>query len=575
MNTLNQTNLAWKYFAQTNANKIENLRIQHSFLNLRNIDLSIFKRLTRVVIKNTTLTTLPKKIIQEIPLLETLLIKNNKLLRTVEESFLKEACHLKKLRIQGVNLNPFETQEFFRNLTMNSSNLKVTLLDWQNNNFRVFKKDFLTAFPKVKSLILTNSQIHSFEEGTFAMTNLEKIQINNNKLKSLPEKTFRTLLEKTSDVSLEENEILCDCKMKWMQKYILKHDRNEPRRYENLICLLQNKSIYLLKDFLLKCINGTTASSENESSSLNNKCSTHENKEVLQKYIQSTTSTVLYSVKKAEYKFKLQIKNEQPQKLHITLGNQIILDDSFLWLLNYTNSTFPVLRCIKPTQRYLILEVRPNTNYLVCLETKNELSEPSTNLYDCQPIKTQNLLQNQTWLTRKSIFLSIITIITLMSGSFGFGALIIYIWIRKNPSLIRNSKRVIVVKRQDKTHTLIMPRHYERLNQYDDASLKALKIFNCSLDTPRPSISYDTLSTASYVSAIQPTPFELLTYRINRLREIFEQDNRLPKNTEEQLQLQVSTYYKPRLPPNVDLLLEYELYTIATSITTTTTTTRV
>lgn len=105
------------------------------------------------------------------------------------------------------------------------------------------------------------------------------------------------------------------------------------------------------------------------------------------------------------------------------------------------------------------------------------------------------------------------------------GALLVYLIIRKNPSLLRGSKRVVMVKHRAADAIVMPPNFKEVCEKRKDVKRppKSSSLAN-KRSTFRRSISETSIistrsAAASYVSAVEPTAVQLLHWRLERLRD--------------------------------------------------------
>jgi len=160
----------------------------------------------------------------------------------------------------------------------------------------------------------------------------------------------------------------------------------------------------------------------------------------------------------------------------------------------------------------LIQNLEPQKSYLICVFDDVEFN---VNLLDCVPHTTQPLAANQAWLTFGSKPFAIVILVVVSIGAFIVGSGIFYFLVRKNPTLIKGSKKVIVVKRMDKQQVMIMPDGYKNYKNNSNSSNESSDVSNT-----------DNCSVVSYISAIQPSPMELLAYRLERLREKIQEESK-------------------------------------------------
>ncbi|KAJ9592208.1 hypothetical protein L9F63_001209 [Diploptera punctata] len=150
-------------------------------------------------------------------------------------------------------------------------------------------------------------------------------------------------------------------------------------------------------------------------------------------------------------------------------------------------------------------KTQPSTSYTVCAASINEDSLSPLN---CRAHTTMAEESERAWLLNDeqvivwSIFATVILI------CFVFGGALVYILIRRYPRLIKGNKRVIIV-RQRPWDVMVMPKEYYYTTKGED----------CTRFRRNSETSYYTARTSStsYVTAIQPTPVQLISWKFNRM----------------------------------------------------------
>ncbi|EEB12961.1 hypothetical protein Phum_PHUM216680 [Pediculus humanus corporis] len=187
-------------------------------IDLGGINLNRLKNLKELNLFNTTTCSLKRKLFSDVPNLKKLVIQNNVHLKMAEYSFLKYS-RLKILTINGIHLNPNESNTFFKNLTGDVIISYISVLDWSYNNFGNLKKEILTNFRRVDTLALKHSNIKNVDDNIFHHLNIKYLHLegallmvifSKNKPKGIISKNeermkLENLSDKSRELSLNKN----------------------------------------------------------------------------------------------------------------------------------------------------------------------------------------------------------------------------------------------------------------------------------------------------------------------------------------------------------------------------------
>ena len=460
--------------------KIKKFKIENSPTDLGGINLNQLKNLKELNLFNTTTRSLKRKLFSDVPNLKKLVIQNNVHLKMAEHSFLKYS-RLKILIINGIHLNPNESNTFFKNLTGDVKISHISVLDWSYNNFVNLKKEILTNFRRVDTLALKHSSIKNVDDNIFHHLNIKYLHLEGNYIKNLPQKIFEPLfMNKYTEIYLYENQITRDCHLKTYEFMIKYKNDND----DNIIC----------------------EKSENFQRAIKKKSNKFSNFCHIDEFINDDDDD-------DDNKEKFQIEIIRPDLMAVNLKEP--LKNFTLRLMEFSN--FPREKnshCVWKNKKKIFFKIVSNVHYVLCLNFRENPSSSYTNY--CLPF-TNRALKKKTKTNKQSFQLLILSITFSILFIITLGALLMVIFSKNKPKGIisKNEERIKLENLSNKSRE-------SSLNK--NCSDKPLSM-NLRFSYPKhseSSDSFETLSTVSYVSANQPNQMELLNYKLNKLRETFQ-----------------------------------------------------
>ena len=192
---------------------------------------------------------------------------------------------------------------------------------------------------------------------------------------------------------------------------------------------------------------------------------------------------------------------------------QIFQDDYILlWISsddqNDMKCNFTTFKCetCKLSHSYIAkFKTEPSTSYTLCAVSLH--GDPVSPL-NCRAHTTLPQENERPWLLNDEQILAWSIFAAAVLVCFICGGFIVYIIIRRYPRLIKGNKRVIIVS-QRPWDVMVMPKEY-----YYTTKSENYTRFRRNSET-----SYYTARTSStsYVTAIQPTPVQLISWKFNQM----------------------------------------------------------
>jgi len=127
----------------------------------------------------------------------------------IPNSLLKDSKNIQKLSLINCSLNKVPTQ-------MLNTTIYLIYLDLSFNNLEEINRNSFKIFQRLEYLILRNARIRFISAGVFDIPLLQSLDLSDNNLISLNREAFSLNLLKPLNLILANNEIKCDCKLKWM-----------------------------------------------------------------------------------------------------------------------------------------------------------------------------------------------------------------------------------------------------------------------------------------------------------------------------------------------------------------------
>ncbi|XP_078669195.1 trophoblast glycoprotein-like isoform X1 [Branchiostoma floridae x Branchiostoma belcheri] len=203
------------------------------FNNLTAIPPMFLPRLAKLKLYNNHLVNITAGAFRDLSGLTHLYLSSIPTLQMLHDNAFQGLNNLVLLSIRKNNLKKIPTLQDIPN---------IVTLDLSVNNFTTIKNTTFRTLNKLKELKLGSCNIQSIEAGTFADNYaLEKLDLTNNKLETLPENLFFPFepshaLDEGLNIALWENPWLCDCNLQWLTDSIERIGAFDPVTYIPLVC---------------------------------------------------------------------------------------------------------------------------------------------------------------------------------------------------------------------------------------------------------------------------------------------------------------------------------------------------
>ncbi|XP_015434607.1 PREDICTED: leucine-rich repeat transmembrane protein FLRT1-like [Dufourea novaeangliae] len=512
--------------------------------------LSIFEATKRIVLTNNKFTSLRKAVFRHLTTLEELSIRDN-IVSQAEFNLLETVAN--SLVILELNRAINDT-EVLRNILGGGTLSKVQILSLRRNTIPVISHELFVGVPAVVSLYLEDSRIKTVSRRAFdpIAYSIEQLFITGNMITSLPTGLFDSILraKRNFRMAIHNNPWNCECNLKWLQDL----KTNSPSIFnEDLYCSTPEMNAGKSFNRAEFCPSDSTIPTtlvENSSTASTNHNPEHPTtteisattgtvaspviaincsfaKSYIQKSLLSTTSRKLLStdVQLPSRLTDFFVLKTTDRYILINLPN---LDKAakLFWFNN--DDVEGSVSCAKNIRHaYLVQNIDQQTTYTICLLRDNEDTVSPLN---CLAVTTGSAYESRTWLTNSDKAEAISLLAVSFALLFLVGVVVTYLVIMKYPSLLRCSKRVMLVKKNN-VDAIVLPKgvHVDRKERRFGTVTPANNKFEDGYITPLPPvpvplprvsrISRVSLQSDlnSYVSELEATETQLASWRLTRL----------------------------------------------------------
>ncbi|KAK2584466.1 hypothetical protein KPH14_006841 [Odynerus spinipes] len=430
----------------------------------------IFAEVETLSLLDNKISSLSRNVFGKFFKLKQLLVQNN-IVDYAESDLLADVANsLEVLQLDAV----IKDREVLRNITGKKilSNLKSLMI--RENYIPVLSPELFTGVPKIRSLFVDGSGLTEIGLNSFGSMagSLELLILKHNQLSTLPNGIFNFVLpsKRQFRVYLTENIWNCDCELKWIQEFI---QRYPFAIIEVPLCTTPEANAQLSFVEARFCNENNTDTStttqkieitsedQNDSSIDRNTigvvCSKIVSNNFLSsKIIDKTLPPVDYEFQRRFQDFVLTELNDGTILVDLPdLEGEAVL----LWFENqFQKDIQGSIHCTKNVKgSYVLKDTSPSTTYTVCLSDNQQDGFSPLN---CLGITTQPGLEDRPWLTNGHKTVVCLILITLVLFFCAISSFCMFIVIRRHPSLLKGSKRVMLIKHR-KLRAMVLPRDVE------------------------------------------------------------------------------------------------------------------
>nr|XP_012134935.1 PREDICTED: leucine-rich repeat transmembrane protein FLRT1-like [Megachile rotundata] len=489
---------------------------------------SIYKSTKSIIMVSNRLDSLRRSTFRHLKALSDLTIQNNTI-ELAEFDLLADVADSLTILDLSAAINNRET---LRNITGGSVPLsKLQILSIRENSVRIIDRQLFSAVPSVQSLYLDNSKVEKVARDTLEpmASSILQVFLNGNNITTLPEGLFDRVInsKRSFRMTAKDNPWHCNCSLKWM----LDHVGHESSIMVGIpTCktpeINAGKS-FTKANFCYQSNSTSPAVTSGSTESTKHDWSPTTTRPTEPANINLTcNATFLYTgSRKLMSSDFLQIPARFPRfYVYRNLDGGIVanlpnLDEgvTLLWFDNHdVEGSLSCARNVK--QSYLIQSIDPWATYTICLLVGNTTSP--LNCLAASPVG-----ESVAWLknTDKGWVYGILVLLLILL--FLVGAVAAFLMVRRHPTLLRGSKRVMLVKHRN-LDVIVLPKGVDMSEEKSSVDQKSQEdgyitpLPPVPVPGPRRSrvsrISVQS-DVHSYVSQIEPTDTQLDSWRLTRL----------------------------------------------------------
>ncbi|XP_028162171.1 uncharacterized protein LOC114354111 [Ostrinia furnacalis] len=429
---------------------------------------------------------------------------------------------------------------------------RLTRVDLSSNYFgRFIRAHTFMGLKSCEFLFLNSCHITAIGLGAFdSLVSIKSLFLNDNFLITVPPSLFKSILTVDSHptILLHGNSWQCDC----LQEDLIKMSKNglipiDPtchrptEMFGKSFTELQNYCSTFSQDKEIESL--TMLSKDSVVTSIDQSCSFGEepsnntslrvvspiayfdcpNISFINNFKESRPSRSLKDVSESDWlKPTFLLRNSDVSVMQV--GSSAAPNGyGLLWYQSSCPNEVYCLRTIPTFLRVYRYNILPTTEYTFC---PIDLTSVAIPMHSCVTYNLSALEGSQNVVYRYFQSPSILYIsIGVGLISLGLGAMCVYMIIRKNPNLLKGSKRLVFVRHRN-VDALVLPPKIPLRNtdsfMEDDIFSKNGKIFTVPDDSKlyvnhfvrSNSVRSDKSSTPTYISAMQPTEAQLAEWRI-------------------------------------------------------------
>ncbi|XP_076382477.1 uncharacterized protein LOC117225771 [Megalopta genalis] len=489
----------------------------------------IFKAMTSLSLLDNDLVSLGRASFQPLSRLKSLIVQDDIVERADRDLLEHVAGTLGTLDLSGA----IADQLVLRNITGAGSLGRLLSLSLQRNTIAQITDETFLGVPKVQALYLMDSSIRSLSRDSLKpmSSSIEKLIITGNQITSLPQGLLDGVLSSHRPffMALKGNLWNCDCGLKWMQDAIKNHSdvatdgpacaspsENVGKTFDTAVFCRQDSGVTGTEQTSTSSSTGQTAAEvSTEAEMIGVNCSTPQ-------FLASASQRKLLSsdlkIQSRLQGFAVNSVTDESIMLKLPSRQQRL---TLLWF--ESGDPARTVKCARYVSHiYQVQDIDPQTTYTICL--LNDNGDTVTPL-NCLAATTLPSYESRAWLRNRdqpgSLLLLALTVIMV----FALGILATYLSIRKHPSLLRGSKRVMLVKKNI-VDAIVLPRGVNVEEQRGGSLKRGNAKSEDGYITPLPPtpvppprdyrISRVSLQSDwnSYMSEMEPSESQLVSWRM-------------------------------------------------------------
>ncbi|XP_046595396.1 uncharacterized protein LOC107225314 isoform X1 [Neodiprion lecontei] len=473
-----------------------------------------FQELRGLAIIGNRINALRKSLFDGLTSLEELAIVDNSIVLPEPELLVGTANSLQILQLD----NAIRGERTLTKVIGSRPLRRVIVLSLTRNRLPKLSRNIFKGVPNVQSVHLTDSGVSMIEPGALDpfSRSIRQLFLARNNLTYLPTNAFSRILRSNPNfrVTLANNDWNCSCGLNWLKNLTTilidvprcsRPDRNAMLSFtEADFCEQSDRPSTAVLESTDEPVKGDPESMTLTCDQKDQEADTRTTRRLL---------SVREFIVRTGYPgfFLSQVTNGS---VHVVVGSEAT-SYTLVWFVKDLEDIEPQsVKCVTDVAGSVTLtELQPGLVYIVCLLDRNngDLTSP----FNCQSIQMPNKESGRLWLTDEAKTpiiggLTVVLVVVCVSGAMGS-----YCIVRRNPRLLKGSKRIIMVNHRA-ADAIVLPA---------DCRLDSLSNTGSFARVPGPTVSSSRSSTTSYVSGIQPTRMQLLSWRIGRIREILACDN--------------------------------------------------
>lgn len=483
----------------------------------------IYEKTSKIIIVNNKIASLRKAMFRHLEALQELSIQEN-MVKSAEFNLLEEvAGSLTNLELcQAIN-----DREVLKNITGADELFKLKLLSLYGNVISRIDEKLFAGVSKIESLYLHDSDIATVSRDVLKpmASSILLLTLNRNKITSLPEGLLDSAISsaKRFHIYVENNPWHCDCNLKWMQDFVEDHSSmidnpicNTPPMNAGKSFAVANfscdeSSITIPTTILNTGLSGSVEHDSNQ----NNRTSTprifsttttNNNNDKIRVTCNATdTFLQTYNSRKLQSTTDVQFYPRFPNfyvskildtSILVNLPNLTQSGVTLLWFDN--NNVYSSVRCARNAKRsYLVEDIDPQATYTICLLDDNGKFISPLN---CLAVTTRPAYESRTWLTNADKTLVLSLSIASLLLLFFVGGFLSFLLIRRYPTLLRGSKRVMLVKRWN-VDAIVLPRGVDANQKWQRRRSYVGKSHEDGYVTPLPPVGIPRRASRSRASS--------------------------------------------------------------------------